>query len=592
MSKKLLEMEKVFDRDEISKIIANQWDTFSQQRQPKVSEWTELRNYIFATDTTTTSNSDLPWKNSTTLPKICQIRDNLHSNYVSALFPNDDWLRWEGYKQGDAQKAEKVEAYMSNKTRVSHFRTEMSKLLYDYIDYGNAFATVAFEDKRRIINGEEVTSYVGPVVKRISPLDIVFNPLASDFGSTFKIVRSVVTLGEIKKMVQDEPDNEDLASALEKRSETVRKMGAYSLEDWAKYQGFYVDGFGSIYEYYTSGYVELLEFYGDLHDPSTGEIKEDRIITIMDRSHVIRDIEAPYWFGDSPIYHVGWRFRPDNMWAMGPLDNLVGLQYRLDHLENLKADAMDLCVHPPLKIYGEVEEFEWGPSAEIHMDADGDVQELGKNAQWVVQAQQDIQLIENKMEAFAGAPREAMGIRTPGEKTAYEVQALQNSAGRIFQEKINTFEVELLEPILNAMLETARRNMTRTDTAKVMDDDLGVQGFMEVTKEDITATGRLRPIGARHFAAQAQLIQNLTNLGNSVIGEMVRPHTSSKQLSKLVEDVFGLERYSLFSPNIGVEEELETQSMMQQANNELAQQQAAATGGLEDELQNPNQNPQ
>jgi hypothetical protein len=27
---------------------------------------------------------------------------------------------------------------------------------------------------------------------------------------------------------------------------------------------------------------------------------------------------------------------------MGPLDNLVGLQYRIDHLENAKADALDL----------------------------------------------------------------------------------------------------------------------------------------------------------------------------------------------------------------------------------------------------------
>src|SRR3546814_1546562 len=106
------------------------------QRQDKINEWLELRNYIFATDTRTTSNSKLPWKNSTTTPKLCQIRDNLHSNYISSLFPNNNWLRWEAYTKDSAthDKAKTIEGYIENKCRESHFRTEMSKLVYDYIE--------------------------------------------------------------------------------------------------------------------------------------------------------------------------------------------------------------------------------------------------------------------------------------------------------------------------------------------------------------------------------------------------------------------------------------------------------------------------
>ena len=51
-----------------------------------------MRNFLFATDTSKTSVGGLPWKNSTTLPKLTQIRDNLHANYMSAVFPNDNWL--------------------------------------------------------------------------------------------------------------------------------------------------------------------------------------------------------------------------------------------------------------------------------------------------------------------------------------------------------------------------------------------------------------------------------------------------------------------------------------------------------------------
>ena len=93
MSKKVLEFGAAFHQDGEAKYIANTWFNFNSQRFSKIADWKELRNYIFATDTRTTSNQTLPWKNSTTLPKLCQIRDNLHSNYISALFPNDDWLR-------------------------------------------------------------------------------------------------------------------------------------------------------------------------------------------------------------------------------------------------------------------------------------------------------------------------------------------------------------------------------------------------------------------------------------------------------------------------------------------------------------------
>lgn len=568
MSKIIAEITSTFSQDDTSAWIANLWNKFHMQRAGKLEESLELRNYIFATDTTTTTNQTLPWKNSTTLPKLCQIRDNLHSNYISSLFPNDEWLTWKGYSRSDStkDKARAIESYMSNKARQSHFRTEMSKLLYDYIDYGNAFATVEFEASyKEMPDGQRVPDYIGPKVKRISPLDIVFNPLATSFRDTFKIVRSIKTLGELKVMAETYPENSFWKDAIRLREERMSKAGSYSSEDFQKAVGYQVDGFGSIFEYYQSDYVEILEFYGDFHNQDTGEIQTNQKITVVDRSYTVNQEDIPSWFGHAPLYHVGWRFRPDNLWAMGPLDNLVGMQYRIDHLENLKADAMDLLVHPPLKIIGEVEQFNWGPGAEIHIDENGDVQELGTNLQSILGANNEIALLEQRMEEFSGAPRQAMGIRTPGEKTAFEVQTLDNAAGRIFQEKITTFEVELLEPVLNAMLETARRNLSQSDVIRVMNDDLGVETFLEVTREDITANGLLRPIGARHFAKQAQDLQNLVGVLNSPIGQMISPHTSGVEMSKFISDVLGLKGWEIFRPNVAISEQAETQQLMNQA---------------------------
>ena len=585
ISKKVAELSKSFNRDNAASWVSNLWDNYNQQRSGWINEKLELRNYVFATDTSTTTNSGLPWKNSTTLPKLCQIRDNLHSNYLSSLFPNDRWLRWEGYSQQESVRAKSkaIEAYISNKCRQSHFRTEMSKLLYDYIDYGNAFATVDFEASYKLNQiGLEVPSYIGPVVRRISPLDIVFNPLAENFRDTWKIVRSVKTIGEIRKMAESAPEEEFWKEALERREELKAVSGkGYTVEDFNKAAGYTVDGFGNLHEYYHSDYVEILEFYGDYHDQTTGELLTNKVITIVDRSTVVREDDIPSWLGYAPIFHVGWRFRPDNLWAMGPLDNLVGLQYRLDHLENLKADAMDLVVHPPLMIAGEVEAFEWGPGAEIHLDENGNVGEVAKNLNGILAASSEIQQIEDRMELYAGAPREAMGIRTPGEKTALEVQTLSNAAGRIFQEKITNFEIELLEPALNGMLEVAVRNITTDEVVRTIDDDYGVSEFLTITREDITASGILRPVGARHFAKQAQDLQNIIGVFNSSIAELVRPHTSGVAMTKFVEDVSNLTGYKIFQPNIAITEQAETQALMNQASEDVAVQASVPAEGAQ-----------
>lgn len=572
MARKPLTIEETFGRDNLAKYIAHTWHRHNTDRQPVIDRWKELRNYIFATDTTTTTNKSLPWKNSTTLPKLCQIRDNLHSNYISALFPNQDWFKWEGYSLQDAiaQKAKAIKAYIGTKTRESDFVSEISKLVYDYIDYGNSFATVVYENSFILDDqGQRVPTYTGPKVVRISPYDIVFNPIADSFKDSYKIIRKIRTKGELYAMAQEQPDNVRMLEALKKREKMISYAQGYGIEEEAKAEGILIDGFGNYNEYLQGEYVELLTFYGDIFDSTTRELRKGREITVIDRMWVIEDKAIPSWMGQAPIYHCGWRNRPDNLWAMGPLENLVGLQYRIDHLENLKADAMDLAILPPLVIKGEVEEFVYGPNEEIHIDENGDVTELARNVQWVIQADNAIAMIEQRMEQYAGAPREAMGIRTAGEKTAFEVQQLMTAAGRIFQEKTETFERDFLEKILNAMFETAKRNLDIVDVATVMDDDLGVTQFMEITKEDITASGKLRPIGARHFAAQAQLVQNLTNLANTPIWQQIGAHTSSKKLAQLVEEVFGLHKYSLFSPNVAIAEQQETQSLMNQAGEDL-----------------------
>ena len=544
--------------------VVNQYSKFQDMRRGKTEELNELRNYIFATDTTTTSNSELPWKNKTTTPKLCQIRDNLHANYMAALFPNDNWFKWIAATEDAAlkSKAEVIEGYMKNKLHMGNFQTIVSRLLYDFIDNGNAFADCEFVDETHSDpeTGEIVQGFVGPKAIRVSYHDLVFNPTAVNFASSPKFVRCVKSIGELKAETISRPELQYNHALIAHIDGSRKHYATYEQADWDKAQGYVADGFGSLQEYYGSGLVEIIEATGDFHDPNTGEFFHNQIITIIDRNYVIRQINNPRWLKGSSIVHAGWRLRPDNLYAMGPLDNLVGMQYRIDHLENLKADVFDVIAHPPLLVQGDVDDFEWGPGVEINMGEDGSVSMLAVDGT-ALQADMQIQTLMQYMEEMAGAPREAMGIRSPGEKTMFEVAQLQNAAGRIFQEKITYFEKEVIDPLLNNMLEKARRNMQVSDLIRVLDDDIGVAEFMSITKEDITAAGKLVPVGARHFAAQAQLMQNLSGVFSSPVGQMIQPHTSTKKLATMVEEVMGIEKFGLFQENVGVTENAETQKM-------------------------------
>lgn len=592
MAGQTLDLEVTLDPDSEAVQISNTWTRWKNNRTQWETRQKELQRYIFATDTSTTTNSKLPWKNRTTRPKLCQIRDNLHANYMSALFPQERWFKWEASEEEGAtvSKAQAVEAFMANKFRESKFKQIVSRCVLDFIDYGNPIGDVEFV-KEQVIDeqGQTLSTYTGPRLVRLSPWDVVFDVTAPSFEQSPKIVRSLLSFGQIEKLMRTNPDWSDVRGKIDRikknRMEILGQRKALESADQAKVQSFTADGFSSLLEYYASGMVEFLEFEGDLYDPESGKLYENHIITIVDRAYIIRARPINNWFGRSYKQHVGWRLRPDNLMGMGPLENLVGLQYRLDHLENLKADGFDLIAFPPLKVKGYVEDFEWGPNERIHMEETSEVEAMAPDTT-LLNAELQIQQIEQTMEEMAGAPKEAAGIRTPGEKTAFEVDRLTSAASRMFQQKVQFFEENFLEPLMNSMLEIARRNMTAPEVIKIVGSEDGVMEFLQISPDDLKARGRLVPYGARHFAAQNQLMQNLAQLSAAGLYQdpAITMHLSSKKLAKLIEDNLGLDKFGVYSPFVRLEEQAEAAMLQQQAQEEVAVNSMTPTDQPTDEL--------
>ena len=560
-----------YNDDSLANKISDMWMRWDTARSVWKTDQQELRNYIFATDTRKTSNSKLPWKNSTVTPKLTQIRDNLHANYMAALFPSENWFFFEASNKDKdlAAKRQAIVNYLKQKLKASNFQLLVSQLVYDYIDFGNVIVT--YDYVRDVISdskGNVVNRYIGPKAYRINPNDIVFNPLAEDFSKTPVVRRMLKSIGDLMTDLETKP-NLNYSKAVVDKAISFRQNYRDDPE-FKKEVNMAIDGFGSADEYLESDMVELLEFWGDIYDPDTKTLLRNQLITVIDRKWILRKQPNPLWTGNKPMHHCGWRLRTDNLWAQGPLDQLVGMQYRIDHLENLKADVFDLIAYPVMVVYGNtVEEFEYEPGATIFVGDEGKVDFLRPDAT-ALQADMQIAELMGRMEELAGAPKQAMGIRTPGEKTKYEVQTLENAAGRIFQSKVSWFERNILEPLLNGMLAEAIRNFEGVERIRAIDEQYNTESFVEITKQDLMAEGKVYPIGARHFADQARFVQELTQTIAAVQNiPGVAAHMSGKAIAKALEENLGWSNYKIVQDNVSVFEAAETQRLMNQASEDV-----------------------
>jgi len=170
----------------------------------------------------------------------------------------------------------------------------------------------------------------------------------------------------------------------------------------------------------------------------------------------------------------------------------------------------------------------------------------------------------NIMEEMAGSPRNASGFRTPGEKTKFEVQFLENGGNRIFRTKTHKFEKEFIEPILNDMIELALDNLGETDLVSTESTEFNTQEFLAVSKEDLNISGILHARGSRLFAEKANALQNLLGIFNTPAFELIKPHTSRLKLASSLEDLADLKELGLFTPNIGIQEDAASQQMVNQ----------------------------
>ena len=584
----LIKFQGIWDSsDQLAAEISTNWVQWYSDKTSHTRRMNEIEEYVYATSTDETSNRSNEHQHSTHIPKIAQIYDNLKANYMYALVPNKNWFVFNGEDKSSAVKEKRklIEAYLRTKHRQRKFKDKLAELVDDWILEGNCFCMVVFiNEKSEDQDGEQLTGYSGPDIVRIAPNDIVFNIAARNFRKSPKIIRSMKSLGELAREMDERPEMNYIKDVFDKLIEARRTFSGLRIEDTDKYAQAQLDGFGNIASYLKSGYVEFLDFYGDIFDLETNTLYKNHQITVVDRRWIIRKEAVETWKGFPNIFHAGWRKRKDNLWAMSPLANLVGMQYKINHLENAKSDAFDAMLYADRVVTGNVEEVIEEPNGTktyYISDERGGVKLIHPDTT-VLNADFQIKGYEDRMELYAGAPREAMGVRSPGEKTKYEVATLDNARGRLFQFKTAEYETQFVEDILNAEVELSRRylaNTGKTAVAEITDDETGATIFKDVTKEDLTANGKILAQGAAHYARMAQLVQNIQNMMTILLQDKeTLQHFPSTRLAKAYEELLEFEDYQLVELYGRIPEQLEAQRLLQAAQKKLQEENGVDTG--------------
>ena len=575
MSNTTFDIETSIDKDNLAVAISNKWTEWNNGKANWEGTYQEILQYIFANKTDDIiSQRSSEWASNTHIPKLTQLRDTLITYYLESLFSLQNYVVWIGETIDDItiKKRTAIQKFMQQMLEDGKFRQIVSELVEDYVDSGNAFAMPVWIEEKFGIDGY----WEGVKACRIDPLDIMFDAQATNFEKTTKIVRKIVSIGELKEL----SETNDTAKAAFQRIKSNRDMvrAAMTNGDQIKENMIDIAGFSSYSEYLSSDTVELLTVYGTVYDITSDTLYKDKIITIADRAVVLSNEDMPQLSSNNMIFKAGWRDRKNCLWAQSPLENLLGMQYRIDLLENKRADVYDYISNPILKTKGDVSLPEHlGPGSEINCDTNGDASFMSPDAT-ILTADTYINLYEQKMDLYAGAPREAIGFRTPGEKTAFEVQQIMNAAARLFVRKIRKFEVELFEPLLNSMLQLyLSKKQGSTVSIKSWNADYDVETIDTISVDDLRGVGSLKAVGSTYYSDKSQVAQSLMSLGGNPLfmDAAVLANISPAVMGRIFLHVTDLDKYpDLYKTNARIfemaEQQKVTQRMLQQVDEEQA----------------------
>lgn len=561
MVNKPVDVRTQFSIDEKAEEIYALYQSYSIARSEKVSKAKETYEYLYATSTKDIKEQTnlTAWAQDTHLPKLTQLRDTLTNMYKSYLFSIRNYLEWDGFDSdsNSVDNKKRIRDFAQDMFDRSDLKGAVETLLDDYVEVGEAFVTPVYEEVDETISNTQIARYELVRAERIDPFDIFYDVTYKSFKATPKIIRKVVSLGELKELAERSEEMQKAFNAVMKNRETYSML--YETANDLQKDQLAMGGLGSLSNYTFGTDVEILTFYGDFYNITEDKLDKNKRIMVVNGTTVFSEVDQTI---EDTILRVGWRERKNILSAMGPLENLLGMQYRIDFLENLRAEIFDALANPIMVEHGDVQlPPELKPGAIIHTEGDGSVNYLSPPT-IVLEADSQIDKYERKMEQYVGITQDTMGVRTPGEKTAFEYNGLVTSGVRNIEQQVRHFEKELFQPLVNLLLKVfVLHKGSEKVSVKDFDEDAKTVIYKDIILDEMLLTGKLKAVGSLTYAEKSRIATTLADLnrGGFFQDEAIRNHFSPKQLAKTLAYSSGLETFGVYKENARIFEMVDQQ---------------------------------
>ena len=121
---------------------------------------------------------------------------------------------------------------------------------------------------------------------------------------------------------------------------------------------------------------------------------------------------------------------------------------------------------------------------------------------------------------------------------------------------------------------------------RIEDESTNAISFKDISIDDLSGFGRIKPVAARNFADKAEKVQNVNAFFASVLGQdpEMKAHFSTVKLARMFEELLDIEPYGVVQPYVRLSEQQEAQSLLNAGEEQVAMEAATPAGIAPDDF--------
>jgi hypothetical protein len=469
------------------------------------------------------------WRHQLSGAKAYEAVETIVGYLMAATFPNRDWFGVEPmspHTDDNLHLSRLLKKHVTNKLDESGFKSEWAIFLRQLVVTGTSVVALPwrtesemthyYEEMAPLVEGEDPTyavrdsvydTYDAPGIEVLDVFDCYIDPSTNDPNKSAFIRKLIISKGELidaakdgtyditpKEVIDAKSTQDGGLDTSSSRQNQLKTFEGLQTQAWAPTE-----------------LVELIEYWGDLYDPETGECDGNVVVTLLG-SDVIGYQKSPFWCGKPFI--IGTYSRTGHSpYGFGGIQPVLGLLHQLDIITNQRLDNLELAINNmwTLKSDGvlQPDEVYTEPGRVFQVGDHSDLQPLASQSQaWAVTYQEAGLLEATVDKSFGTGNYISSNQQRSGERvTATEVAAVRDAGGNRLSTVHKHIEETALIPFLGKVFAMIQQHTTSPVTVRVAGDGADEYGYWQLDPTDFSIPVKLRPIGSDNIIERKAYVQ-------------------------------------------------------------------------------------